>query len=91
MRILDATWIVKSVFEHDRVRLAAEICLHLSSTSARALSFTQCVARDRIDRRLQPVDQISDPTRYHGVPYQLAEDCLEAALLARALERYTGP
>src|SRR5262249_12374902 len=28
-----------------------------------------------------------DPTRYEGVNYQLAEDCLRSALLARGLER----
>lgn len=31
--------------------------------------------------------QIEDPGRYEGIRYQLVEDCLEAAVLARGLER----
>lgn len=31
--------------------------------------------------------QVTDPTRYQGVRYQLVEDCLRSAILARGLER----
>ena len=40
------------------------------------------------ERNLQELDrQISDSDRYVGVGHQLAEDCLETALLARGLDR----
>ena len=39
-------------------------------------------------RTLAELDsQIDDPDRYAGVGYQLAEDCLETALLACGLDR----
>lgn len=85
VRILDRSWIVKCVFEHERFRLAAE-----------TLKLT---GYDEVTRkRLGPHDterqadlkeleeHINDSSRYQGVQYQLAEDCLEAAMLARGLE-----
>jgi hypothetical protein len=37
---------------------------------------------------LEELDQqVTDPTRYQGVRYQLVEDCLRSAILARSLER----
>src|SRR5439155_8039691 len=41
----------------------------------------------RREAELKKLDEeIADPTRYQGVPYQFGEDCLRSALLARSLE-----
>jgi len=86
VRILDRSWIVKCVFEHDRIRLAAEALhfLQYQETNPRVVG-----ARDteREGELNEIEEQINDQTRYKGVEYQLAEDCLHAAVLARGLER----
>lgn len=86
LTILDRSWIEKVVFENDRIQIAVE-----------ALNLTGLEGRD--ENRLGPRDlkrqqelqqletEISDPDRYQGALYQLAEDCLSAALLARGLEK----
>lgn len=85
VRILDRTWIVRCVFDNRRFRLAVE-SLGLSGYDEE----TRKVAGPRDTMRQGELDdleqQIADPDRYQGVEYQLAEDCLRAALLARGLE-----
>jgi hypothetical protein len=85
IRILDRTWIIECVYEHGRLELAKE-CLSIDG---------YCVDEQlelgpndiRHEKELiQLEQQIQDPNRYIGVNYQLAEDCLRAALLARNLE-----
>jgi len=84
VRILDKSWIMKCVFEHGRVQLAIE-SLHLTGYEA-----NHEVTGPRDAERKHELDQleqeIGDPNRYRGVKYQKAEDCLQAALLARGLE-----
>jgi len=84
--ILDRNWILQAVFEKSCLQLAIE-----------ALNLT--IAYQREDRIVGPSDaererqlveldaHIADPDRYRGVDYQLAEDCLQSALLARAIEK----
>ncbi len=82
--ILDKTWIVKSVFEHDRIQLAAEaLNLDLNLRAGKLVG-----PRDQTKlRRLKNLErEIGDNSRYSGVEYQLAEDCIRAALIARGLE-----
>jgi hypothetical protein len=85
VRILDRTWLVECIYEHGRLQIAIE-ALNLTGYSQE----TQRVAgpydteREAALRELE--EQIADPDRYRGVKYQLAEDCLSAALLARGLE-----
>lgn len=84
--ILDRSWITEAVFAHDRVELAIE-ALRIEELTAKAER--QIGPRD-LERQteLQALDaEIADPERYRGAQYQLAEDCLRAALLARGLER----
>jgi hypothetical protein len=86
VHIFDRTWILECVFNHDRVALAVET-LNLDSM------YLQTGRRAgpgdvRREAELAELDrQIEDAERYRGVEYQLAQDCLEAALLARGLER----
>ena len=88
VHILDRTWIVEKVYEADH---------QLQETYFTALGIED-VNRER-NRRPGPRDtarleelerldkQVADPSRYQGARYQLVEDCLRSALLARGLER----
>jgi hypothetical protein len=77
---------MERVFEHGHVRLAIET-LNLTEydTTTQKVTGPRDVEREAELRELE--EQINDPARYTGVHYQLAEDCLHAALLARGLER----
>lgn len=84
IHILDRSWIKKCIFEHDRVRLAID-GLHLTGYEAdQKVRGPRDAERELELKRLE--EEIRDPERYQGVEYQLAEECLHAALLARGLE-----
>lgn len=85
VRILDRGWIIKSVFENNRILLAID---SLRLTGFDEKQHRQTGPRDaEHQEELKTLErQISDPERYRGVEYQLAEDCLQASLLARRLE-----
>lgn len=84
--ILDRTWIVKAVIENGREELAIEA---LQIDSLKMLTERRIGPADR--ERQQELDELEraivDPELYAGAGYQLFEDCLRAALLARGLER----
>jgi uncharacterized membrane protein len=84
--ILDRSWILSHVFDHDRIDIAIET-LGLDNKSIK--SARRVGPRD-VERKakLKELDQqIDDQERYAGVEYQLAQDCLDSALLSRGLER----
>lgn len=85
VRILDRSWIVKCVFDNDRLQLAVET-LNLDETSVNARKTVGPRDVRNKERLRQIEDRISDTSRYAGAEYQLAEDCLRAALIARGLE-----
>lgn len=88
VHIFDRAWIVEKVYEAD----------HQQQETYFAALGIEDVSREK-KRRLGPRDtarieelekldqQVADPSRYQGVRYQLVEDCLRSALLARGLER----
>jgi len=86
VRILDRTWILEKVFENRREQLAIDT-LELGQRPL----VPEIKKGPRDTRRQGELDelerQIGDPARYRGIEYQLVEDSLEAALLARGLER----
>jgi len=86
VRILDRSWLIERVFERGHMRLAIET-LNLTEydTTTQKVAGPRDVEREAELHELE--EQIKDPARYAGVHYQLAEDCLRAALLARGLER----
>jgi len=86
VKILDRSWIMKCVFENDRLGLAIE-SLHLSAEGGRPTKTPGPLDTERESELHELELQIEDQDRYRGVEYQLAEDCLRAALLARALAR----
>ena len=85
VRILDRTWIVKCVFEHGRLEMAIDA---LALSEHKKISHKTVGPRDteREAALRELEEQIDDIKRYSGVEYQLVEDCLQAAFLARGLE-----
>jgi hypothetical protein len=86
VHIFDRTWILECVFNRDRVALAVET-LNLDSMY---LQTGRRAGPGDVQREAELAEldrQIEDAQRYRGVEYQLAQDCLDAALLARGLER----
>ncbi len=86
VHIFDRAWIVEKVYESDHVELAIAT---LSIEDARSEKVSQPGPRDVArERELEELDrQVADPSRYQGARYQLVEDCLRSAILARGLER----
>lgn len=86
VHIIDRSWLVEKVYEHDHIDLAiATLCIVGASEST-------AHRRGPLDTRrlteLEVLDkEISHPSRYEGARYQLVEDCLRSALLARGLGR----
>lgn len=83
VRILDRTWIVEKIVENGREHLAIEtlrINVPLSAVPRKG-------PRDRSrEAELHEIEaQMKDPDRYNGLDYQLVEDAIQAALLARGL------
>lgn len=86
VRIFDRTWIVKCVFENNRLQIAIET-LKLTGYDAASHKIVGAHDTER-ETELKELDQqIDDVNRYRGVEYQLAEDCLQSAFIARGLER----
>jgi hypothetical protein len=84
--ILDRSWILEKVYENNRLELAVRA---LNMTD-----FTELVTERKGPRdtaRLAELERldasVSEPGRYDGANYALAEDALESALIARGLER----
>ena len=85
VRILDRTWIADRVLEKRHYALfESTLQVNLGGTRTRRLGQAD-VERERSLAELD--GQIDDSDRYAGVGHQLAEDCLETALLARGLDR----
>lgn len=84
VRIHDRSWIIDKVFTNDRQALTIE-SLHLTGFEN---EINKKGPRDlNRERELRELDaEIADTSRYQGVEYQLAEDCLRSAELARGLE-----
>ena len=85
VRILDRTWIADRVLAKGHYELfESTLQVNLGGAATRRVGR---VDAER-ERNLTELDsQIDDPDRYVGVGHQLAEDCLETALLARGLDR----
>ncbi len=86
VHIIDRSWLVDRVYSHAHLQLAISALQIDDATSER---------KDRLGpkdtERLADLDeldaQISDPSRYEGAQYQLIEDCVRAAKLARSLDK----
>lgn len=86
VQILDRTWIIEKVFGNNRTALAIDaLGITGLANQKQAIRGPKDIERENDLRFLD--EQIEDIPRYEGVQYQLAEDCLESAMLARGLGR----
>ena len=85
VRIFDRNWIADKVLTKGYYELfESTLQVNLGGATTRRLG----QADAERERDLEALEsQISDTGRYVGVAYQLAEDCLETAMLARGLDR----
>lgn len=85
VHILDRSWIVKCIFEHDLLWMAIET-LNISGYKKEDIKRIGPKDAKRKAWLEELEKQINDPGRYPGVEYQKVEDCYQVALLARELE-----
>ena len=84
VRILDRTWIIEKVFSNRRETLAIETLKLSVPLAPSPKKGPRDTSREAELNELET--EITDPERYQGLDYQLVEDALQAALLARGLE-----
>jgi hypothetical protein len=86
VRILDRSWIIEKVINNNRWDVVLQT-LDVDSPHVERKHSVGPYDAERL-RELEEIDrQIEDAGRYSGPDYQLAEDCLHTALLARGLGR----
>ncbi len=88
VHIIDRVWIVEKVYEADHRHIETYLAA-LGVEDVQKEKKIRTGPRDtaRLEE-LEGLDQqIADPSRYQGAHYQLVEDCLRSAILARSLER----
>ena len=84
VRILDRSWIIDIVFKNGHKRLAVEtLRMEIPLVSKQMRGPLDTARQAELD---ELETQIKDQNRYIGLGYQLVDDCLETALLARSLE-----
>jgi hypothetical protein len=86
VHIIDRSWLVAKVYENDCLDIAIST-LSIDGMEQELLSHTGENDAIRLVQIQELDKQIADPSRYQGARYQLVEDCLQSALLARGLER----
>lgn len=86
VHILDRSWIVEKIYNNNHLDLAIST---LGIEGAGSDRLRRPGPRDTARlAELEELDkQVADPVRYKGARYQLVEDCLRSAILARGLER----
>jgi hypothetical protein len=86
VHIIDRAWIVEKIYEGGHLEFAIAA---LGIEGARSEKVSSAGPRDAARlAELEDLDrQVADPSRYQGARYQLVEDCLRSAVLARGLER----
>ena len=84
--ILDRTWILDRVFDHDSLDIAIEI-LGVGAGTEHQVEITGPEDVKRLAELQNLEEAIGDGSHYAGTHHVLIEDCLRAALLARGLEK----
>lgn len=86
VHIMDRNWLTDRVYRHGHLELALSALQIEDASQQGSLRLGPEDTRRKAD--LDELDaQISDPARYKGSRYQLVEDCIHAAKLARGLDR----
>ncbi|MDE0682532.1 MAG: hypothetical protein OXI63_06410, partial [Candidatus Poribacteria bacterium] len=88
VHIIDRAWIVEKVYESDHRHIET----YLAALGVEDVQKERKIRTGPRDTaRLEELEgldqQVADPSRYRGARYQLVEDCLRSAILARSLER----
>ena len=88
VHIIDRAWIVEKVYESDHRHIET----YLAALGVEDVQKERKIRTGPRDTaRLEELEgldqQVADPSRYQGARYQLVEDCLRSAILARSLER----
>ena len=84
--IVDRAWIVEKIYESGHLDLAIST-LNIEGVKRETTNRTGPLDTERLNELEELDQQVIDVERYHGARYQLVEDCLRAAILARSLER----
>jgi len=86
VHIMDRNWLTDRVYRNGHLDLAISALQIADASQQGSVRLGPEDTRRKAD--LQELDaQISDPGRYAGARYQLVEDCVRAAILARGLDR----
>lgn len=86
VHIMDRNWLADRVYRHGHLELAISALQIEDASHEGSVRLGPEDTRRKAD--LEELDaQISDPARYEGARYQLVEDCVRAANLARGLDR----
>ncbi|TXH72417.1 MAG: hypothetical protein E6Q82_17505 [Thiobacillus sp.] len=87
VHIVDRSWLVDRVYSHGHLQIAIS-ALQIDDAAAERKARLGPKDTER-QADLDELDaQISDPSRYTGAQYQLIEDCVRAAKLARSLDKH---
>lgn len=84
--ILDGVWLLEEIFKNDFIDIAVD-SLNLSSVykDKKVVHGANDIEKERLLKELE--DKIQNPNRYSEFDFQKVEDALEAAILARKLEK----
>lgn len=86
VHIVDRSWLVDRVYSHGHLQLAIS-ALQMDDASSERKARLGPKDTERLADLDELDAQISDPSRYTGAQYQLIEDCVRAAKLARSLDK----
>ena len=86
VHIIDRAWIVEKVYEAGHLELAIAT-LGIEGARSERRSRPGPHDTERLTELEELDRQVADPSCYQDARYQLVEDCLRSALLARGLER----
>lgn len=86
VRIIDRAWIVEKVYENGHLELAI-VTLGIEDARRERSSRPGPHDTERLTELEELDRRVADPSCYQGARYQLVEDCLRSAILARGLER----
>ncbi|MBN1639462.1 MAG: hypothetical protein JW866_10870 [Ignavibacteriales bacterium] len=84
--ILDGLWIIEKVYSNNLINLVIN-SLNMSQNFLTEKKVLGKNDADRIKRLDELEEQINTPNRYFELDFQLIEDCLEAAILTRMIEK----
>ena len=88
VHIIDRAWIVEKVYEADHRHIETYFAaLGIENVQREKNIRTGPRDTERLEELEELDRQVLDPQRYQGARYQLVEDCLRSAILARSLER----